>query len=265
MTTDRTVLRTRAYPDSGNLGARLSLYRYQRPAHDLPALVRDRVAGTEGAVLDVGCGTGRSVARLRAAWPGRPVVALDLSTGILADVPPPSVASDAARLPFRAGAFGAVLAMHMLYHVANVDDAVAEGARVLAPDGAYLVSTNAATDKAELTEVWQAAVADVIGGPAAGRVSFSRRFALEQAPGVLGGRFADVDVLPLRSVIEAPSAEPIIDYFRSYLPTLDLPAGTAEPVLDAVRHRVTDRIGREGAFRIGCSAGLLVCKGAKRN
>lgn len=262
MTTDRTVLRTLAYPDGRNLGARQDLYRFQRPAYDLPALVRDRIAATVGPVLDVGCGTGRTVAGLRAARPDRPVVALDLSSGILADVPPPRVASDAALLPFRDGAFGAVLAMHMLYHVPDIDRAVNEAARVLAPGGAYLVSTNASTDKAELTEVWRDAVADVVGDAPAGRVSFSGRFTLERAPEILGRGFADVDVLPLRSEIEVPSAEPVVDYFRSYLPTLDVPPDTAERILAAVRDRVTDRIGREGAFRLGCSAGLLVCKGA---
>lgn len=264
MTTDRTILRTRAYPDARNLGARVSLYRFQRPAHDLPALVRDRVARTVGAVLDVGSGPGRIVVELRRAWPDRLIVALDLSSGILADVAPPSVTSDAVRLPFRDAAFGAVLAVHMLYHVTDVDGAVGEAARVLTPGGTYLVSTNAVTDKAELTEIWHDAVAEVLGDRDAGRVSFSRRFPLEQAPEILGRRFADVDVVPLRSVIDVPSAEPIVDYFRSYLPTLDLPAGAAESILAVIRARVTDRVGREGALRLRCSAGLLVCKGAKR-
>jgi SAM-dependent methyltransferase len=265
MTTDSNTLRTRAYPDARNLEARQGLYRFQEPMHDLPGITCGELADVDRAVLDVGCGTGACTARLRRDRPGRLTVALDLSPGMLSSVPSPTVAADAAHLPFRDGAFGAVLAMHMLYHVPHIDAAVREAARVLGPDGPYVVTTNSRTDKAELHQLWRAACFDVLGRPPDGRISFSRAFTLEQAPDILARRFRDVAVTRLRSTIAVPSAEPVVDYFRSYMSTLDLPIDAQRLILDAVRREVARSIRVEGAFRIGCLGGLLVCRGVRED
>jgi SAM-dependent methyltransferase len=263
MTTDPAVLRSSAYPDARNLTARRGLYRYQRPAHDLPGIAAGRLAGIPGAVLDVGCGDGILVRRLRADRSGSSVVALDLSAGMLDGVAAPAVAADAARLPFRDGSFAAVLAMHMLYHVPDVDAAVREAARVLAPGGRYLVSTNSAADKAEMTQLWRTATGDALGAPIEDGVSFSRGFPLEQAPHILGRCFGEVTVTRLESVIVVPSVQPVADYFASYLPTLGLGPEQERSVLEAVRRRVGLVIEQDGAFRISCLSGLLVCSGVE--
>lgn len=263
MTIDPTVLRRSAYPDARNLTARRGLYAFQRPAHDLPGIVAERLADTSGAVLDVGCGDGMCVRRLRLDRPGRSVVALDLSAGMLEGVAAPAVAADAARLPFRDRSFAAVVAMHMLYHVADVDAAVREATRVLAVDGRYLVSTNSAADKAELTELWRGATGDALEAPVEDRVSFSRGFPLERAPHILGRRFEEVTVTRLDSTIAVPTAQPVVDYFGSYLPTLGLSPHRAHSVLDAVRSRTESVIERDGAFRISCVSGLIVCTGMR--
>ena len=91
-------------------------------------------------VLDSGCGNGGYLARLEAA--GAWSVGLDVSLGILpAAAESVLVNADATRLPFSAGAFDAVLAAHMLYHVADLSAAVAEMRRVLTPGGVGLAVT----------------------------------------------------------------------------------------------------------------------------
>ncbi len=87
-------------------------------------------------VLDLGCGKGRFAARLRAL--GAHVVGLDRSTAMLAGGSGPGrVRGSARRLPFADGAFGGVIAVEVLEHVApsDLDAVLAEAARVLQPGG----------------------------------------------------------------------------------------------------------------------------------
>jgi len=96
-----------------------------------------------GAVLDVGCGTGIFADRLdRELAPGG-VAGCDLSAGMLAEAAARSrrvvwLRGDSARLPFRPGAFDAVVCT-MAFHFFDQPRAWAEFHRVLAPGGHALV------------------------------------------------------------------------------------------------------------------------------
>jgi ubiquinone/menaquinone biosynthesis C-methylase UbiE len=96
-----------------------------------------------GAVLDVGCGTGIFADRLdRELAPGG-VAGCDLSAGMLAEGAARSrrvgwVRGDSARLPFRRGAFDAVVCTQA-FHFFDQPQAWAEFHRVLAPGGHALV------------------------------------------------------------------------------------------------------------------------------
>jgi SAM-dependent methyltransferase len=98
-TTSRAALAGSAYRDERHLAARQSLYRWQQPTYDLPGMVLDHLPTGGGVVLDVGCGNGRYVTRIRAQRPDLTVVGLDISAGILAHVAPPVAVADAAALP----------------------------------------------------------------------------------------------------------------------------------------------------------------------
>jgi ubiquinone/menaquinone biosynthesis C-methylase UbiE len=96
-----------------------------------------------GAVLDVGCGTGIFAERLdRELAPGG-VAGCDLSAGMLAEGAARSrrvgwVRGDSARLPFRRGAFDAVVCTQA-FHFFDQPQAWAEFHRLLAPGGHALV------------------------------------------------------------------------------------------------------------------------------
>ncbi|HCA86802.1 MAG TPA: SAM-dependent methyltransferase [Streptomyces sp.] len=259
--TDRQRLTGSAYADGRHLAARQSLYRWQQPRYDLPGIVSAQLADVGGTVVDVGCGNGRFLQRLRSDRPERRSVGLDVSAGILKEVPEPVLVADAGALPFGDGSVSAVIGMHMLYHVTDIDAAVAEFARVLEPGGVAAVSTNSDRDKWELEELWKHAAGDVLGVPEGpSRVSLSSRFSLEEAPGFLGKVFGNVREIALPGVIEVTSPEPVVAHLASYQAWADECGVPFEETVRRARERVTAVIADSGSFRATCRGGILVCR-----
>lgn len=109
-------------------------------------LAREHLAGAR-AVLDVGTGEGQ-LARVAVELPGvERVVGLDPTAAQLAAARdraggPAYVRGEAARLPFPDAGFDAVLACLVFEHIDDVDAAIAEVGRVLAPGGRFLFFLN---------------------------------------------------------------------------------------------------------------------------
>ncbi len=105
----------------------------------------DEVLAGYARVLDVGCGEGQ-IARRRAAA-GSVVVGVDPTWAQVAEAArraggPSYASSGAAALPFAGEAFDAVVACLVFEHIADVDDAIAEVARVLRPGGRFAFFLN---------------------------------------------------------------------------------------------------------------------------
>lgn len=99
-----------------------------------------------GRVLDVGCGEGQ-VARLATKLGAGVVVGVDPTWAQLTVAAeraggPAYARSGAAGLPFRDGEFDAVVACLVFEHIRDVDDAIAEVARVLRPGGTFAFFLN---------------------------------------------------------------------------------------------------------------------------
>jgi SAM-dependent methyltransferase len=105
-------------------------------------------------VLEVGCGRGELAARM-AGELGAEVVAIDQSERMVELSRARGVDArlgDVQRLPFHDSSFDCALAAWMLYHVADVDRALAELARVLSPGGRLVAVTNSEDN---LPELWR--------------------------------------------------------------------------------------------------------------
>jgi SAM-dependent methyltransferase len=104
-----------------------------------------RTAGRAPRVLDVGCGTGGTMERLRALG-GEPV-GLDVEPLALAFCRARGhsrlLLGSATALPFTDGAFDAVVALDVLEHIDDDAAAAREIGRVLAPGGALYISVPA--------------------------------------------------------------------------------------------------------------------------
>lgn len=113
--------------------------------HALAALRATSAAAAAAPILDAGCGTGGLLRRLAEAFPGRPLVGIDIAGAALACARAKTraglVRGSVSELPFASGRFGAVVSIDVLCHRA-VDPAaaLAEFHRVLVPGGRLLMN-----------------------------------------------------------------------------------------------------------------------------
>ncbi|MGQ9908314.1 MAG: class I SAM-dependent methyltransferase [Candidatus Flexifilum sp.] len=114
----------------------------------------------ESRVLEIGIGTGRIALPL--ARHIRAMHGVDISAGMLArlmakrttEIVHP-VIGDATRLPYPAGAFDAVVAVHVFHLIPNWRDALREVARVLKPGAPLVHAWGARAVHYRLEDLWQ--------------------------------------------------------------------------------------------------------------
>jgi ubiquinone/menaquinone biosynthesis C-methylase UbiE len=98
-------------------------------------LLRRRHGPRLGRVLDLACGTGEILRRVRAEFRPRLATGLDLFRGHLLLSRAPVVQGDGFRTPFRDGAFDLVLVRHVLQALPDPVGLLREVRRLLAPGG----------------------------------------------------------------------------------------------------------------------------------
>jgi len=250
------------YADARPLEARQVIYRWQQPPVDLPGLALARLRDAAGLVVDVGCGNRRYLTRIAAERPDLRVLGIDLSPGMR-----PHVVSDAQRLPLPDASAGAVLAMHMLDLVPDIDRAIGEIARVLRPDGIMIAVANGDGHIHEFGLLLADAVAAVRPrATLADRVG-RYRFRLENGPAMLRRHFTSVDAVSWNTTVRIPEPGPVLAYLDSTRTSREerLPAGVSwDAMLAAAGDLVTRIVDREGEFAVTARSGLLICRSRRR-
>ena len=138
-------------PERYRLGMRIAIDHGSVSLYDRVAqLLRDLEVGV---VLDVGCADGVLRRALGSSSPR--LVGLDTVPVLLRGHPPPVVRAEAARLPFVDGAFDAVTALNVLYHLADPLPALRAARRVLRRGGHLVAATIARSDSPELARYWR--------------------------------------------------------------------------------------------------------------
>ena len=118
------------------------------PVHQTVLQLGRRILPRAGAVLDVGCGTGRLLRGARPCYPAAELVGVDLAGQMVATasaVTPSGlriryVQARAERLPFPDARFDLVFATLSLRHWADLPVGMAEVARVLRPTGMLVLA-----------------------------------------------------------------------------------------------------------------------------
>ena len=143
------------YATERGLEGRRAAYRYAT-GPDAPQMAFDAVAEVSPRrVLEVGCGPGELSARIRDEV-GAEVVAVDSSPRMVELARGRGIDArfgEVQELEFGAGSFDCAVAAWMLYHVPDVERALAELARVLVPGGRLVAVTNAPDHLRELREL----------------------------------------------------------------------------------------------------------------
>ena len=247
------------YGSPDNLAARQSLWQY-RDGPPLVDLVLDRVP-LGAVVADVGCGNGMYLERLRRRGGNPRTIGLDRSEGMArtAAKHARTVAADAQALPLRRASVDVALSLHMLYHVPDIGQAVAELRRVVRPGGRVLVATNGAGHTAELKAIL-ADAARWVAGIEVNRDWDTSRFDTEIALAMLREVFDRVDVVPAGGPVQVPDPTIVMEYVASW------PRDAAEPATDpmwtAIQAEVTRAVlahfATESTLTVTSAAAVLV-------
>jgi SAM-dependent methyltransferase len=170
------------YASERGLATRKAAHRFGEGPDAREVLVAAVAEVRPATVLDVGCGEGDLGERI-ARELGATVVGVDQSERMVELTRSrglQALVGDVRKLPFENATFDCAVAAWMLYHVREVERAVAELARVLRSGGRLVAVTNGPD---HLRELWELA-----GGE---RVRWS--FDGENGPGILAAGFARVE------------------------------------------------------------------------
>ncbi len=269
--TNHEFLSKQMYSTDKSLAVRLHTHkRYTQPRLDFMAWVVEHISwrGDE-TVLDVGCGDGAYVEPVcaRLTGGGR-LLSADLSLGMLRDLnaktfvgQPRLLNANAISIPLPDACCDVVLANHMLYHVPQIERALAEIRRVLRQGGRLLAATNARNSmETFITEMLAAAQA--LGHNWGIPTSPVRtRFTLENGGAIIEPFFPAVARDIVESCLVFPQAAPAVDYIHSlrhvYAP--QLPQGLEwEALIEQVARQIEAQMAEQGEYRVSKTTGVFV-------
>lgn len=263
---DQRYLKEEQYRRPDNLNARILIHRrFSTNPQGWPAWVFERLELAQGLRLaDLGCGPADLWLENQARIPESMRLLLgDLSHGMLLEArrrlgDDPRFTffnGDIQSLPLPGGAFDRLTANHMLYHVPDIDRAVAEMARLLKPGGLAVAATNGLHTQRELF----ALIREVAPGyemPAGGAAA---RFSLQNGAAFFERHFSRVWVETYPDSLWVTEARPLVEYVYSSATLANGLGGDTRRRLEELFER---RIARDGGIAIGKEGGVICASSA---
>ena len=257
----------KAYATDQQLSVRYQVHqKYSVPRMDFRTWVLDRIRwqGNE-TVLDLGCGPGIYAETLLQHAPDASYFGLDFSAGMLAKHPVHNqlTQADAQQLPFVDHSFDVVMANHMLYHVPDIDMALAEIHRVLKPGGMVIAATNSSDTMPQFRDLYKRAIM-VLTSPGKQVVvpqPASHAFTLESGVRQLSRHFYGVVRYDLPGAFVFDAVEPVISYLESSRPLREpqLPSDVSwDAVMMIVQEQVKNQLNYVGQLVVHKLSGVLI-------
>jgi SAM-dependent methyltransferase len=243
------------YASTDNLEKRQALFAYRDPSRSIGAPPFERIEwGGVERVLDAGCGNGPWTRVLRRRFGLGSVVGLDLSMGMLAAAGDATdgrlINADVQALPLGGRTFDVVLALWMLYHVADRSSALQEFRRVLRPGGCLLATTNSASPRRS-DEVLAEALAEVTGRPPSTDWQPDLGFTAENGAELLSTVFDRVESHRVVGALAVPEPGPVLAAMGTLHGVVEATLGVPldwGAVEAAARRRLERTIAEEGCF-----------------
>jgi SAM-dependent methyltransferase len=269
--TDREILTKETYVTDEHLAIRYQTHeRYSFPKADFHQWVLDSIRwrGNEW-VLDVGAGPGNYAEIVRQRIPDGRLVVGDLSFGMARQAALEAggevLSFDAQGLPFPDGVFDVVLANHMLYHVPDIDQALAEMRRVLRPDGCIVAATNSAIHHLTEFDTLARRACTLLGYPKQKFKMPHSAFSLENGASMLAHYFRAVARYDHPGSFRFTEIDPVLAYIDSTrtLHVFELPVEVEwDEFMDVMRKQVTRLIRAFGELQVQKLAGVLIATNA---
>ena len=252
------------YATSANLDARIRLHaNFSTNSYGWQLWVFDHLLAlpADASVLEIGCGTGQlwaeNATRIPSGWT---IVLSDQSPGMLHKAsatlahltrPMRFAQIDAQQIPYPDASFDAVVANHMLYHVPDLSQVLAEIARVLTPGGTLFAATNGRSHMVGLSD---------LAGRFNAALQIKRNmaidsFLLENGAERLASVFAKVTCPIYEDAIVVDHATPLVDYIFSMVAEDLLQPGDQEALMAFINAELQ---AQGGQIVIEKSTGLFV-------
>lgn len=251
------------YKNSSNLAARLNLHSYNINKLDWHVWFFEKLDIPENArVLELGCGNGVlwqvNKEAVKENWD---ITLSDLSQGMISDSKRNISIEDIKYeiidiqdIPYDDESFDVIIARHMLYHVPDIDKALAEVKRVLKRDGKFYVTTNGKGHMRELIELVWKYDKYIEFNP----YKFADKFGLENGQVILKQCFNNVSIEDFEGKIVVHKAEPIVSYVTSFISARK--SLSSEQELDSFNEYIENEICKKGAFSITTKVGIFIVR-----
>ncbi|MEU6331546.1 methyltransferase domain-containing protein [Streptomyces sp. NPDC047049] len=227
-------------------------------------------------LLDLGCGNGEILARIRPYLAAGHLVGLDIAPAVLeaarqrldgVATPCEFVEGSADDLSaFDSDSFDRVMAVYMAHYVTDLQACFAEVQRVLRPGGRFLLATDRPDSMVEMYDAHFAALRDMDAPQHLFRATPKARISLDNGTEQLAPHFASVKRVDWQDQLQFAKAEHFMAFYRSCnyccassKPGEGLPPAFFTELEDRVHDRVQAVIDDIGYFALTKYTGHFIC------